>query len=73
MRVRLHNAGKNIAFLVHSELKHERGSDDIAPVLWDDNYISLLPGESRTLTAAVNVRDSRGVVPVVRVSGWNIK
>src|SRR5262249_2494027 len=67
VRVRVRNAGKTIAFLVHPELKREPGSDDIAPVLWDDNYISLLPGESRTLTATVKVRDLHGIAPVVHV------
>ncbi|PYY02808.1 MAG: hypothetical protein DMG63_00110, partial [Acidobacteria bacterium] len=73
VRVTLHNIGTNIAFLVHTELKRGHGDDDIAPVLWDDNYISLLPGESRTLTAVVKLRDLGGVVPVIRVDGWNIK
>ncbi|HWY69020.1 MAG TPA: beta galactosidase jelly roll domain-containing protein [Terriglobales bacterium] len=73
VRVTLRNTGKNIAFLVHSELKREHGSDDIAPVLWDDNYISLLPGESRTLSAVVKLRDLGGVAPLVHVDGWNVK
>ena len=73
VRVTLHNSGKSIAFLVHPELKSEHGKDNIGPVLWDDNYISLLPGESRTLTAIVNVRDLHGVAPVVYVDGWNVK
>ena len=73
VRVTLRNAGKNLAFMVRVELKHGQGSDDIAPVFWEDNYISLLPGESRTLTAVVNVRNLRGAVPVVHVDGWNVK
>ena len=72
-RVTLRNVGKTIAFLVHTELKREHSGDDIAPVLWDDNYISLLPGESRTLTAKVNMRDLRGIAPIVHVDGWNVK
>ena len=73
VRVTVHNIGKNIAFLVHIELKRGHGNDDIAPILWDDNYISLLPGESRTLSATINVRDLGGIGPVVHVDGWNVK
>ena len=73
LRVTLHNVGESLAFMVHVSLRHRRNGDDIAPVLWDDNYISLLPGESRTLTATVNARDLRGIAPLVRVDGWNIK
>ncbi len=28
-----------------------KGGDEILPVLWQDNYISLLPGEKREVTA----------------------
>jgi exo-1,4-beta-D-glucosaminidase len=73
VRVTLRNTGKNLAFMVNIELKRGRGSDDIAPVLWDDNYISLLPGESRTLTATVRTRDLAGLTPTVKVEGWNVK
>jgi len=73
IRVTLQNVGKGLAFLVHADLKHPHANDDIAPVLWDDNYVSLLPGESRTLTASVRVRDLGGLTPVVSVQGWNVK
>ena len=43
--------------------------DLVAPVLWSDNYIELLPGESRTLTAVLPSAPSR---VEVRLSGWNI-
>jgi exo-1,4-beta-D-glucosaminidase len=73
VRVTLRNTGKNLAFMVNAELKRGRLSDDIAPVLWDDNYISLLPGESRTITATVRTRDLGGLTPTVKVEGWNVK
>ncbi|HJW99311.1 MAG TPA: beta galactosidase jelly roll domain-containing protein [Terriglobales bacterium] len=73
VRVTLHNASRNLAFMVHTELKHGRSGDDIAPVLWDDNYISLLPGESRTLTATVRVRDLGVPAATVKVNGWNVR
>jgi exo-1,4-beta-D-glucosaminidase len=73
VRVTLRNTGKNLAFMVNAELRRGRGSDDIAPVLWDDNYISLLPGESRTITATVRTRDLGGLAPSVKVEGWNVK
>jgi exo-1,4-beta-D-glucosaminidase len=73
VHVHLQNVGNKIAFLVRVDLKNAHDGSEIAPVLWDDNYISLLPGESRTLTAAVSVRDLGAAVPLVSVAGWNIK
>jgi hypothetical protein len=43
----------------------------ILPVLWEDNYVSLLPGESRELTARFpRVDDVSGATLVVQ--GWNV-
>ncbi len=42
-----------VAFLVHLRLVQASNGSDVWPVVWSDNYFSLLPGESRTgLTAA---------------------
>jgi exo-1,4-beta-D-glucosaminidase len=42
----------------------------IAPVFWSDNWIELVPGESRTLTALLP--DSAPGEPIVQIGGWNI-
>ena len=73
IRVTLHNSGKNLAFFVHADLKRGNDGDDVAPVLWDDSYVSLLPGESRAITATLRARDLGGAAPVVKVDGWNMK
>jgi exo-1,4-beta-D-glucosaminidase len=73
IHVTLRNQGKNIAFLVRVDLTRGRTGDDVAPVLWDDNYVSLLPGESRTISATIRTHDLAGAVPVVKVTGWNVK
>jgi exo-1,4-beta-D-glucosaminidase len=49
-----------------------RGGEEALPVFWEDNYVTLLPGESRTLTARYNVRDLGIASPKVVVTGWNI-
>ncbi|MFL5497194.1 MAG: glycoside hydrolase family 2 protein, partial [Gemmatimonadaceae bacterium] len=50
-----------------------RGGEEALPVLWEDNYVSLLPGETRTVTATYRVRDLGGGAPRVVVSGWNVR
>ena len=32
----------------------------VLPVFWSDNYVSLLPGESKELTVRVNAKDAQG-------------
>src|SRR6185437_300449 len=73
VHVAVRNPGKNIAFLVRADLTRGRTGDDVAPVLWDDNYVSLLPGETRTISATIRTRDLAETLPVVKVSGWNVK
>ncbi len=71
--VTVSNPGKGIAFFLRLQvLKGARG-DELLPVLWEDNYISLLPGETRTLTARYSYRSLAGARPVVAVSGWNVQ
>jgi exo-1,4-beta-D-glucosaminidase len=41
-------------------------------VIWQDNYFSLLPGESREITATYRVRDLDKTGAVLAVDGWNI-
>jgi exo-1,4-beta-D-glucosaminidase len=40
-------------------------------VLWQDNYVSLLPGEKREITASYNAGELGNTSPYVEVKGWN--
>ncbi|MGH9511262.1 MAG: glycoside hydrolase family 2 protein [Terriglobales bacterium] len=63
------NTGSQLAFMVHLRLTNSKGQD-IAPIFWDDNYVSLLPGESRELTARFT--SSRNQPVELAVDGWNV-
>jgi len=68
LRVHLHNPSSTLAFQVAVTALGKDGSD-ISPLPWSDNYIELLPGESRTLLARpLNAEPEASIV----VSGWNI-
>ena len=71
-RVTLRNAGPSIAFFMRMQVTG-RGGDEVLPVLWEDNYLSLLPGETRVVTATYRVRDLGGSSPHVVVNGWNVR
>jgi exo-1,4-beta-D-glucosaminidase len=70
-RVTLENNGKSLAFFVH--LSVDAGGRDVAPVIWSDNYVSLMPGEKREITARVHKKDLRGAPARVKVDGWNVE
>jgi exo-1,4-beta-D-glucosaminidase len=65
----LDNQSAALAFQVRAAVRTP-SEDLIAPVFWSDNWIELVPGESRTLTALLP--DNAGAAPIVQLDGWNI-
>jgi exo-1,4-beta-D-glucosaminidase len=49
-----------------------RGDNEVLPVFWSADDITLWPGESETLHASYRRSALRGAHPVVTVSGWNV-
>jgi exo-1,4-beta-D-glucosaminidase len=71
--VTVENPSKTLAFAVHLKVMRssrgpERGSEEILPVLWEDNYFALMPGEKRQVLAKYR---STGK-PIIEVDGWNV-
>ncbi|MGC2583000.1 MAG: glycoside hydrolase family 2 TIM barrel-domain containing protein [Acidobacteriaceae bacterium] len=66
----LDNQSGALAFQVEAAVRTSSGGL-IAPVFWSDNWIELVPGESRTLTA--QLPDDAPSNPIVKVAGWNIE
>jgi exo-1,4-beta-D-glucosaminidase len=72
VRVQLQNRSAHLAFQVHLGICRKGDKKEVLPVLWDDNYFELMPGESRTLTARFLSPESLGDRPELIVDGWNI-
>jgi exo-1,4-beta-D-glucosaminidase len=51
MRVKVRNPTPRLAFFVHLTIQKGKQGEDIRPIYWDDNYITLWPGEEREVTA----------------------
>ncbi|MCL2487860.1 MAG: carbohydrate-binding protein [Oscillospiraceae bacterium] len=45
--------------------------EQLLPVYYDDNYISLMPGQSKVITLEIDCRFSAGT-PQFELDGWNI-
>jgi exo-1,4-beta-D-glucosaminidase len=69
--VQLHNPGRDLAFQVHLGIHEEKREDEILPVFWQDNYLSLMPGETRVVVAHYSAHKLEGH-PQLEVGGWNI-
>ncbi len=69
--VSIENPGPAIAFGIR--LKATKGADgeEVLPVLWEDNYFALLPGERRTVTATYRAKDLGRATPFVQAEAWN--
>ena len=72
-RVTLENPSRDLAFFVRLKVEKGKDGEEILPVLWQDNYISLMPGEKREITATFRASDLAAAKPVVEVSGWNVE
>jgi exo-1,4-beta-D-glucosaminidase len=70
--VTLHNSSKSLAFQIHLGIHKAGQEDEVLPVLWEDNYVSLLPGESKSLKARFPGKQVLGKGATLAVDGWNI-
>lgn len=70
--VTLHNPGPQVALMAHVQLRHQKSGTRVLPVYYTENYISLVPGESKTTTIEAALSDLNGETPLVMVDGWNV-
>jgi exo-1,4-beta-D-glucosaminidase len=70
--VNIENPTKYIAFFIEMNIKGRKSGNSILPQYWEDNYISLLPGEKRTINGSFNKKDLKEDQPELTISGWNI-
>jgi exo-1,4-beta-D-glucosaminidase len=59
------NTGKTLAFRVRLKLARDTDGEEVLPVLWEDNYFALLPGQSRQIAATYAAKDLGGAKAVV--------
>ena len=72
LRVSVRNPSGSVAFMVHLRVTKGKDGEDLTPILWSDNYFSLLPGEQREVTSRYDASDLHGSVVILKVDGYNI-
>ena len=59
------------ALMIRLNLKGDDG-EQILPVIYSDNYLHLMPGESRTIGIKWKAEDARDAKPIVEITGMNM-
>lgn len=68
--IMLRNDDASLAFFVRLNLSSCGENKEILPIVWSDNYVSLLPGEIREVTASYRAVQPDSVR--VKLYGWNV-
>jgi hypothetical protein len=76
LQVTLHNPSKNVAVMAHVQLRRKSG-ERVLPVFYSDNYVSLLPDETKTIEIEATESDFKGPDfqeedALIVVDGWNV-
>ena len=71
--VRIENPTNRLALFAQVALTKGRGGEEILPVFWEDNYLSLLAKETKTVRATFSGGNLDGKTPTLEVGGWNVR
>lgn len=69
--ITLKNEGQTIAFFTHLKLTKGSGGDEVLPVFWQDNYVTLFPGESREIRVSYALADLGNAKPIITAEPYN--
>jgi exo-1,4-beta-D-glucosaminidase len=70
--IKLTNKSDHIAFFVRVEIAGHPEGYEILPIRYDDNYVTLFPGETRTISALFDGSPMIGHKYAVRLEGYNV-
>ncbi len=71
-QVAVKNTGNSLAFMLNLKMVGKDSKQEILPVFWSDNFICLLPGESKTLEAEI-MNDDLIEAPMLEYSTFGSK
>lgn len=67
--IEVSNSSNQVGFFTRAQIL--AGKDEILPTFWNDNYFTLAPGESTTITASIPDQELVNITPTLAISGWN--
>ncbi len=70
--ITLRNPSKHIAFFERAAVTAGKDGDEILPVIYSDNYVTLFPGETTIMRGHFRTAELSGKQPWLRLEGYNI-
>ena len=70
--IELQNPSDDLALMVEIRVVRNTSGEVVLPIYLDDNYITLLPKETRKISGVFSTEDLGGELPIVKIRGWNV-
>ena len=70
--LKIKNPSETIAFFNFFDVLDPQTKQPVLPIYWNDNYVTLLPGEERSYEAKFFLSDFKREKPVLEIRGWNV-
>ena len=61
-----------LAFFIRVEITKGKNGNEVLPVLYDDNYVTLFPSESIDIVAKYKKSALKGASAYVKAVGYNV-
>jgi len=71
--MQLSNNTDTPALMVRIHAQGRKSGESIVPAFYEDNFFSLMPGESKEVSVTFKREDAHGDKPVITVEGFNLK
>jgi hypothetical protein len=72
LRTQIENATDVPALAVRVVAVGAESGERILPALYSDNFVPLMPGETRAIETELKVNDTRGETPRILIEGFNV-
>ncbi len=66
------NPGATPAVMIRLKVQRSQSAERVLPAVFDDNYLTLLPGEQKRVSVQFETSALAGEEPRLLVEGWNI-
>ena len=67
--VKLINRTGKLSFMNRIVITKGEKGEEVLPTFWDSNFITMFPGEEKTLTATISKEDLHGATPYISIDG----